>query len=115
MTVMVWHPDKKEWVFGESKGLLFGLTGAVLACSRVPALIAAIARRWLAIPVQDFFDDFRILDIAKSNGSASTFFVYSQNNSLGSELIQPRSKNQTTKQYFSATWRHTKWTIPATQ
>ena len=45
MTVMVWHPDKREWIFGESKGLLSGLTGAVLAFNRVPALIVAIARR----------------------------------------------------------------------
>ena len=83
MTVMVWHPDKKEWMFGESKGLLFGLTGAVLAFNRVPALIVAIARRWLAIPVQNFFDDFRIMDIAKSNGSANRFFCLLTQEVLG--------------------------------
>ena len=74
MIVMVWHPDERKWVYAESKGLLFGLTGAVLAFNRVPALIVALARRWLAIPVQNFFDDFRIIDIMKSGGSANKFF-----------------------------------------
>ena len=74
MIVMVWHPDDKRWVYAESKGLLFGLTGAVLAFNRIPALMVALARRWLAIPVQNFFDDFRIMDIMGSGGSANKFF-----------------------------------------
>ena len=59
---------------GEPKGLLFGITGAVLAFNRVPGFIVAVARRWLGIPVQHFFDDFRILDLARSNGSANPVF-----------------------------------------
>ena len=74
MAVMIFHPVRKEWVFGEARGLLFGLTGAVLNFNRVPAFITAVARRWLAIPVQHFFDDFRIFDILQSGGSANHFF-----------------------------------------
>ena len=74
MNVMVWHPVRNKWVFGESSGLLFGITGAVLAFNRVPAFAVAVARRWLGIPVQNFFDDFRILDIQRSKGSANRFF-----------------------------------------
>ena len=66
MVVMVWHPLEKKYVFGETKGLLFGLAGSVLAFNRVPAFITAVARRWLAIPVQHFFDDFRLLDVQRS-------------------------------------------------
>ena len=72
--VMLWHPEWGKWVFAEAKGLLFGLAGAVLAFNRVPAFIVAVARRWLAIPVNSFFDDFRIFDIMKSKGSANRFF-----------------------------------------
>ena len=75
MVVMVWHPERKAWVFGEAEGLLFGITGAVIAFNRIPAFIVAIARRWLAIPVQNFFDDFRILDLLGSKGSANRYFL----------------------------------------
>jgi hypothetical protein len=86
MTVMVWHPARKEWVFGESMGLLFGITGAVLSFNRVPALVVALARRWLAIPVQNFFDDLRIMDLARSNGSANRFFCILVEEILGFKL-----------------------------
>ena len=86
MIVMVWHPDHHKRVYAESKGLLFGLTGAVLAFNRVPALVVALARRWLAIPVQNFFDDFRILDIAKSGGSANKFFCILVQEVMGLKL-----------------------------
>ena len=76
MVVMIWHPGLWKWVFGEARGLLFGLTGAVLNFNRVPAFITAVARRWLAIPVQHLFDDFRILDIQESNGSANRYFCF---------------------------------------
>ena len=72
--VMLWHPGWGAWAFAEARGLLFGLAGAVLAFNRVPAFIVAVARRWLAIPVNSFFDDFRIFDVAKSGGSANRFF-----------------------------------------
>ena len=91
MTVMVWHPTQREWVFGESKGLLFGLTGAVLAFNRVPAFIVAVARRWLGIPVQNFFDDFRILDTARSKGSANRFFCILVEEILGF-IVDPKKE-----------------------
>ena len=67
MAVMVWHPTEKKWMYGEAKGLLFGLTGAVLAFNRVPTFIVAV------VLLQNFFDDFRIFDIAVSKGSANKF------------------------------------------
>ena len=54
MTVMVWHLDKKDLIFGESKGLLFGLTGVVLAFNRVPALIVAIAQKMASYTSEEF-------------------------------------------------------------
>jgi len=75
MVVMVWHDELGKWVFGLTAGLLFGITGAVLAFNRIPAFIVAVARRWLAIPAQNFFDDFRILDLEASKGSANRYFA----------------------------------------
>ena len=83
MVVMVFHPTRKEWLYAEAKGLLFGLTGAVLAFNRIPAFIVAVARRWLAIPVQHYFDDFRIFDILKSKGSCNRFFCHLVQDILG--------------------------------
>ena len=74
MVVMVYHPIRKMWVFGEAKGLLFGLTGSVLHFNRVPAFITAVARRWLALPVQHYFDDFRLFDVKVSRGSVNKYF-----------------------------------------
>ena len=74
LLVMIWHPALGQWVFGEARGLLFGLAGSVLAFNRIPAFIVAVARRWLAIPAQAFFDDFRILDVKRAKGSANRFF-----------------------------------------
>ena len=112
MMVMVWHPDKEEWVFRESTGVLFGFTGAVLACNRVPALIVAMARRWLAIPVQNFLDDSRILDIDKSNQSANIFSCLLTEQLLGFRVDSSKKQNPIPEQYLSATWKHTKWTMP---
>ena len=45
------------------RALLFGLSGSVLLFNRVPSMLVAVARRWLAIPVHAFFDDFKIVDL----------------------------------------------------
>lgn len=52
----------------------FGLTGSVLHFNRVPAHAIAVARRWLAIPVQGFLEDFKIIDTKASKGSADRWF-----------------------------------------
>ena len=69
-TIAVYHPFRKKWVFGVLHGLAFGLSSAVLQFNRYPALIVAIARRWLAIPVISFFDDFKLTepDFAANSG-----------------------------------------------
>jgi hypothetical protein len=72
--VAIWHPHLSVWVFYEADALLFGLSGAVLHFNRVPAHAIVVARRWLAIPVQGFFDDFRIIDIIEAQGSADRWF-----------------------------------------
>ena len=38
--------------------------------NRIPALIVAFCRRWMAIPVQNFYDDFRIIEPISLDGSA---------------------------------------------
>jgi len=56
-------------------GLAFGLGAAVLEFNRVPAHVVALARRYLAIPIVNLYDDFRITDIACSGGSANAAFL----------------------------------------
>ena len=79
-------------MYGESKALLFGLTGSVLSFNRIPALIVALARRWLAIPVQNFFDDFRIMDLDKSKGSANRFFCIFVQDILGFKIDEGKEQ-----------------------
>jgi len=73
--IAAWSPVDKCWMFAELDGLAFGLGAAVLEFNRVPALVCAIARRWLGIPVVNFYDDFRISDIAAGDGSANESFL----------------------------------------
>ena len=72
--VCVWHPRRRMWVYGILLGLAFGEVVAVLMFNRYPALLVALARRWLAIPVINFYDDFKIHDVDSSGNSASYFF-----------------------------------------
>jgi len=72
--VAVFHPSLRVWVYFELDGLAFGLGAAVLEFNRVPAQIVALARRWLAIPVVNFYDDFRITDILGAGGNANYMF-----------------------------------------
>ena len=55
LVVCVWNEARCRWEFGLAHALVFGLSGAVVHFNRLPALLTAIARRWLAIPVQHFF------------------------------------------------------------
>ena len=72
--IAVWHPLQGRWVFGILHGLAFGLLSAVLQFNRYPALLVAIARRWLAIPVINFFDDFKITEPRCAKGSGAFYF-----------------------------------------
>ena len=72
--IAVWHPLRNRWVFGILHGLAFGLLSAVLQFNRYPALLVAIARRWLAIPVINFFDDFKITEPMFAKGSGAFYF-----------------------------------------
>ena len=98
--VMLWLPQWRRWVFAEAKGLLFGLSGAVLAFNRIPAFIVAVARRWLAIPVNSFFDDFRIFDIQASGGSANKFFKLLLERILGWTLDHEKEQPPATRITF---------------
>ena len=68
--VIIWHTVEKRWVFAVAHVLLFGLAGAVNIFNEVPTLVTAFARRFLALPIQHFFDDHRLLEplIAKGSG-----------------------------------------------
>jgi hypothetical protein len=74
VVITIWDIATNRWRFVITRALLFGLSGAVLLFNRIPNLLVAIARRWLAIPCHAFFDDFRIVDFADEAGSAETFF-----------------------------------------
>ena len=99
LLIMIWHPALGKWVFGKAMGLLFGLAGSVLAFNRIPTFAVAIARRWLAIPVQAFFDDFRILDVERGNGSANRFFGLLMKE-LGWKLDSRKAQGPTPKAKF---------------
>jgi len=71
--IALWEPGK-GWRFGELDGLAFGLGAAVLEFNRVPEHVVAVARRWLALPVTHFYDDYRLIDLLASRGSADKFF-----------------------------------------
>ena len=73
--VAIFHPERQQWVFAECDGLAFGLGAAVLGFNRIPTFVVALARRWLAIPVFAFFDDFKVIDVACSGGSATRSFL----------------------------------------
>ena len=53
----------------------FGLMGAVLDFNRVSAHLVAIARRWLAIPVVGFYDDYKLTELLASCPSADAAFT----------------------------------------
>ena len=72
--IALWHPFQHKWVFGILHGLAFGLLSAVLQFNRFPALLVAIARRWLAIPVINFFDDFKITEPVFAKASGGLYF-----------------------------------------
>jgi len=65
----------RSWVFFELDGLAFGLGAAVLEFNRVPAHLVALARRWFAIPVVNFYDDFRLFDLVLSGLNADSSFL----------------------------------------
>ena len=60
--IAFFDPHRGVWVFAISYALAFGLAGAVLHFNRIPALIVAFCRRWMAIPVQNFYDDLESLN-----------------------------------------------------
>ena len=72
--IAVWDPEALMWRFGIMHGLCFGLLSAVLQFNRHPALVVAIARRWLAIPAIHFFDDFKVGELAISEASGANWF-----------------------------------------
>ena len=67
--VAVWDPSLRCWRFCIAYVLLFGLSGAVTLVNRLLALLVALAWRVLAVIVQAFFDDFRILDLTCASDS----------------------------------------------
>ena len=72
--IMVWNMDLEKWQFGILHGLCFGLLSAVLQFNRYPAFLVAVARRWLAIPVINFFDDFKISEPSYAKDSGAYYF-----------------------------------------
>jgi hypothetical protein len=69
--IAIWHPLWECWAYSESVTMLFGLSPAVLHFNRLPAFIVAVARRWLALPVISFFDDFRTFDLQMASPSVA--------------------------------------------
>ena len=72
--VAVWDIIVGRWRFSVANALLFGLSGAVLHFNRVPTALVAFLRRWFALLVQAFFDDFRIVEASCCKDSAPRWF-----------------------------------------
>ena len=72
--VVVWDYVARIWRFAISWALPFGLSGAVLHFNRVPSFIVAFCRRWLALPLQHFYDDFRLIEPLFTGGSGYKWF-----------------------------------------
>ena len=72
--IVIYNIETHKWVYAISWALPFGMSGAVLHFNRVPAFIVALCRRWMAIPVQNFFDDFRIIEPQFLKGSGFKWF-----------------------------------------
>ena len=68
--VVAWHCPSKGWRFAEAKGLVFGLSAAVVGFNRWPLLITAAFRRLLAGLGTNYFDDFCILSMLLDATSA---------------------------------------------
>ena len=62
--VPLWCPVSSQWLFSQLRGLPFGLKGAVLDFNRISAVMVALSRRWLGIPIFGFYDGFKITDFA---------------------------------------------------
>ena len=74
--IVVWDIERKRWCFGILHALAFGESSAVLQFNRHPCLLTALARRWFAIPVCHYFDDFRLMDPVFANESGTDTFDY---------------------------------------
>ena len=70
LIIRVWCRAKRRWLYCKAFVLLFGLAGAVLHFNRLPTFFVAFLRRILAVPIQHFFDDHRILEPMITGGSA---------------------------------------------
>ena len=68
--VAFWDHLEHDVRFIILNGLPFGLSSAVLAFNRTPALLTAVARRMCGAMTAYFFDDSGVLDIAVGQGSA---------------------------------------------
>ena len=91
MVVAVWSPVSQRWLFAISWALPFGVAGSVLHVNRVHALLIVFCRRWLAIPVQHFFDDFRIVEPQFADESGYKWFARTADFLVGN-LILPRTR-----------------------
>ena len=69
--IAVWHPQNGCWKFFQMFAMLFGFMAAVLQFNRVSGLLVALARRWIALPVLGYFDDFKYIVLAGGGGGCS--------------------------------------------
>ncbi len=67
--VAYWDTGRATWMFAESRAMLFGLVSAVLAFNRLPTLVVATVRRFMAVCAGAFFDDIACLGCASGEGS----------------------------------------------
>lgn len=63
--ICAWHPAQVRWMFAVLRGMAFGLASSVVNFNRVPYQLCAVARRWLAIPAVNFYDDCRLTTLQK--------------------------------------------------
>ena len=68
--VVAWYSQRQGWRYAEAKGLVFGLSAAVVGFNKWPAIITATFRRFFAGLGTNYFDDFLILSTLTDSVSA---------------------------------------------
>ena len=67
--------DRNQVEFFYTPGHVFGLGISVLTFNRYAEFMAVIARCWLALPVEHFFDDYILVDFAYAGNTGEESFL----------------------------------------
>lgn len=67
--IAIWDPDEESPRYLEARVALFGTASSVPSFNRIPALLTAIGRRILHLPIDFYVDDCCLVDMQRAKGS----------------------------------------------